>query len=210
MSNFIQSTKQSSNSKLQSISHLRPNSDFSFKVPSTSSLTRRAGTQEETDDFEAMFLSDITLSSNKTTSNSVITDFKERNAFPPTSKVLRSSIGNNAFDLKPLADGSSDSHSNSDLNRFTESLKEIPLLDMDPNLRKLINEKYSKLKNANADRCTDTFFIFDMFYTKTTRDLRYRFDVRSQFRNYIESFYLNWLPNCPEEVIACLENGVLG
>ena len=151
---------------------------------------------EEKDDFEAMFLSDISLPSKKTTS-SVITNFKELKL-------------DNQLNKKDSLKADCKINELNNLNRFIDSLKEIPLLDMDHNLRKLIIDKYLNLSTSKSNEFTDTYFIFDLFYTKNSYDVRYKFNVKNQFQNFAQSFYRNKLKNCPEEVIACLDNGVLG
>lgn len=97
-----------------------------------------------------------------------------------------------------------------EIKRFTQSLKGIPILDMDLNLRKLILNKYYTLNKKGSNQKTDTFQILSLFYCKTGHDIRYKFDVKNYFKDYIEVFYENWLNNCPDEIITCLEYGLLG
>lgn len=188
-------------------------SGFSFNLPKTSS-TKKEIRNEEKDDFEAMFLSDISLPSKAT--SSVIKSFKDSNfKDKPAEHVQRMTPAD--LSLKSALPSSQDKKVESSgedrvksLNRFTESLKEVPLLDMDRNLRKLINEKYSDLRRENAARFTDTFYILDLFYTRNSYDLRYKFDVKSHLRDHVQSSCVNLLENCPEELSACLEPGALG
>ena len=206
MSSFIQSNAAGG---LSSASSKQPPAGaLSFNLPKASSA-RKEIRNEERDDFEAMFLSDIALPSKAT--SSVITNFKDKTPaehaqrMPPTDlnfkPVLPSKSGENA---------SNSSDSLESLNRFTESLKEVPLLDMDRNLRKLINEKYSDLRKENAARFTDTFYILNMFYNRNSYHLRYKFDVKGHLKNCVQSSYVNWLESCPEELLVCLEHGALG
>jgi len=208
LSSFIKSNSMKLDS-MKSTTSNQPKSNFSFKLPSASNLLKKESIEEEKDDFEAMFLSDISLSSKKkVATNSVITDFKKRDPF---SVVKKQSTSIKSSDLiKPFNFIDNNSNNLTSLSKFIDSLKEIPLLDMDPNLRKLINEKYLKLKKKSVDRQTDTFFIFDMFYTKNAYNSRYTFDIKTYFRQYIKSFYINWLNDCPQDVITCLEFGLLG
>ena len=195
-----------------------PASAFSFNLPKNSSA-RKEISNEEKDDFEAMFLSDIALPSKAT--SSVITNFKDRTAASAEhAKTRRMPAVDLSF--KPVLPSSQQSQQSQhvckpsgedslkSLNRFTESLKEVPLLDMDRNLRKMINEKYSDVKKENAARFTDTFYILNLFYTRNSYDQRYKFDVKSHLRDYVQSSYVNWLDSCPEELLTCLEHGSLG
>lgn len=182
---------------------------LSFNLPKASSA-RKEISSEEKDDFEAMFLSDISLPSKAT--SSVITNFKEKtehvqSKMPPFDfkRSLPSKSGQVNGSGRPT-----DEDKLTILNKFTESLKEVPLLDMDQNLRRMINEKYSDLKKENSARFTDTFAILDLFYTRNSYDLRYKFDVKSHLRQHVQSSYLNWLESCPEELLVCLEHGALG
>lgn len=187
---------------------------LSFNLPKGSSA-RKEIRNEEKDDFEAMFLSDISLPSKAT--SSVITNFKEKTPadHAQSRKMPSADLGFRRTLLSKSDQAANDSGKPkgedrlTSLNKFTESLKEVPLLDMDQNLRRLINEKYSDLKKENSARFTDTFYILDLFYTRNSYDLRYKFDVKSHLRDYVQSSYLNWLESCPEELV-CLEHGALG
>lgn len=195
-----------------------PTSAFSFNLPKSSSA-RKEIRNEEKDDFEAMFLSDIALPSKAT--SSVITNFQDKTTAAAALSEHAKASRLPAVDLrlKPVLPSQhvsqhvckpSGEDSLKSLNKFVESLKEVPLLDMDRNLRKIINEKYSDLKKENAARFTDTFFILNMFYTRNSYDQRYKFDVKSHLRHCVQSSYANWLENCPEELLTCLEHGSLG
>lgn len=176
--------------------------NFQFDLPANN-LSKKP-IIEENDDFEAMFLSDISLSS-KNKANSVITNFKQKNQCPHNANQL-----NLLKNLRLDTQSNQSDNSSVEINKFIDNLKELPLLDMDDNLRKLINEKYLNLKKDHSSHKTRSFTIFDLFYKRNSYNQRYKFNVKEYFSNYVHSVYELWLKECPQEIVGYFEFDPLG
>lgn len=189
------SINKSSSNKISGIS-------FNLSSDNTTTSKFKESIKEENDDFESMFLSDISLPTTKS-KKSVITNFKK-------DKNLCSNLLNNQTNKSIKTNFVDDLNLNTNnLNKFINNLKEIPILDMDHNLRKLINDKYLNLKKENLIKKTNSFLIFNLLYNRNYHS-RYKFNIKNYFENYVENFYKNCLNECSDELIDCLENGVLG